>query len=699
MSMRDEHIPTVMPTTNRSANIGATLNDDTSRLEAIAKVTGAARFSRDVYLPNSLFVSFIRCPYGAAKLESIDTEAATAVQGVLDVQMSRKRGQYHGQPAGYLVADSPSAMWRGLRALNAQWKPQPVKTGITDEISGPPPVPPSVQSLLDEAENTLDTVYTTQVQTHASAETHGSVVDHHGDTAILYTSTQGTFAARDGMEEAFGIPLSAIEVRCEHVGGGFGSKLRAGKESLIAARVSAKYKRPVYLFVSRAEDHLDTGNRPSSRTYVNIGFNSDGTILGGRMQSYGGVGVGGNGGVHVPSGRYSLGELARDHTPVRFNGGAERPFRAPGAPQGAFVEELMLDEIAAITGVNPLDLRLARTTHDDFREMFTLGAEHIGWSSRAATGSQKGTIRRGFGIGSGSWERYPARAEAEVVINRDGSVEARTGTQDIGTGNRTVMAVVTADRLGIPLRNVSVRLGNSTLPIGPASGGSMTVHNVAPAMMQAADDAKNQLLALLADRLDAASQDLDIVSGEIRRGDETLMTWSQACVKAVGQPIVGRGNRTQGVARYGGAGHSRGVQFVELAVDVETGIVRVKRIVAIQVCGRVMCRKTAENQVMGAVTQGISYALFEDRILDHNLGSMVNPNLDMYKIIGTADIPHIEPIFYTKGQTGPRSLGEPPTIPTAGAIACAVYNAIGVPVRDLPITPDKILAALEGDAA
>ena len=162
------------------------------------------------------------------------------------------------------------------------------------------------------------------------------------------------------------------------------------------------------------------------------------------------------------------------------------------------------------------------------------------------------------------------------------------------------------------------------------------------------------------------------------------------------QTITGRGNRNDGVARYDRDGHTYGAQFVDLMVDTETGQIRVDRIVAVQACGQVVLRKMAESQIIGGVTQGVSYALYEDRILDRNVGAMVNPNLEMYKWAGARDGPRIEPVFYTKGQSSPRSLGEPPTIPTAGAIACAVYNAIGVPVRSLPLTPDKVLAALDG---
>jgi len=702
MATKDQHIPTLMPTANRPRNAGASINDDTSRLDSIAKVTGRARYGRDQYLPRALFVGFVRCPWGAAELESADTEAAQAVPGVLEVQMSGDKGQYHGQNIGYVVAESKLAMVRGVLALACRWRRSSVKTRIEDDLTPAPEPNEATRAILAKAEHILEAVYSTPVQTHSTLETHGAVVDHRGDSATIYASTQGTFSVRDGLDEAIGLPRSNFEVICEYVGGGFGSKLGGpGKEGVTAAKVSAKYRRPVYLFLNRAEDHLDAGNRPSSRTMVKIGFGKNGTILGGQVHTWGGTGVaGGGGGCSCPSGRYDLGSIQKAHNDVRFNGGAPRPFRAPGSPQGAFAEELMLDEIATMAGLDPVALRLKVETDGDRRAMLQFGAERIGWKDRQKTGSQTGVIRRGFGCGTASWGRFPAQAEAEVVLNRDGSVEARTGTQDIGTGQRTVMGVVAADALGIPLRLVNVRIGSSTLPIGPGSGGSVTTNNTAPAMAEAAREARAKLLAMLAERASASVGEFAIAEGMVLRNGEPYQAWNEACATIAGDSIVWRGSWNRDKQQADATnGHSHGAQFVDLEVDAETGVIRLKRIVAIQSCGKAVTRKGAESQIIGGVVQGISFALFENKILDRVVGAMVNPDLESYKIAGTADMPHIEPVLWTTNQTGVRPLGEPPTIPTSGAIACAVFNAIGRPVRSLPLTPDKVLAALEGGAA
>ncbi len=696
------HTPTHMPTSNRPINMGKSVADDASRLDAIAKVTGRAMYARDYYMDNSLFVGFIRCPVGVGRMTGADEAAARATPGVVEVQIDRREGTYAGQPVGRIAADSKTSLRRAMRALNATWEAGPCKTEIEDAMSDPPATDEATVALLNGADHVLEAVYSTPVQTHSPLETHGAVVDHRGDRAVVYSSTQGVQAAADGLEDALGLKRTQYEVRCEYIGGGFGSKLNgAGREAIAAAQVSKAHGRPVSCFTDRDEDHLDTGNRPSSRTWVRIGFNNDGTIVGGHVHTWGGVGVArGAGGVRCPSGHYDFGRIQKGrggHTNVQLNAGAPRPFRAPSLPQGKFAEELMVDEIAAISGADPLGMRLRMETSEARKEMYELGAKLIGWDSRTANGSGHGTIKRGIGMGGTSWGRFAFGTEAEVVIHRDGSIVAKTGTQDIGTGMRTVAGVLCAEHLGVPLELVDVAIGNSTLPIGPGSGGSMTSHNVAPAMIAAAEDAKSKLLDTLADQLGVAARDLDLIDGQIIQHGEPIMSFGEACAKIPREQITGRGefSRQGGAQQHLGEGHSDGVQFVDLSVDTETGLIKVNRVVAIQACGRVICRKTAESQIIGAVIQGLSYALFEHKLLDPNTGSMVNADFEHYAILGSNDTPLIEPVLWTKGQTGVRSLGEPPTIPTAGATACALLNAIGAPVRHLPLSPDKVLEAIE----
>ena len=292
---------------------------------------------------------------------------------------------------------------------------------------------------------------------------------------------------------------------------------------------------------------------------------------------------------------------------------------------------------------------------------------------------------------SGGKGRAPAKIE--VVVHPDGHLEVRTGTQDIGTGQRTAMGAVVAERIGVPLANISVAIGDSRLPSGPASGGSVCTPSTAPAAMAAADLARDRILADVAERDGLDVTTLRIDDGIVKSGDRSIVRWEDAC-KRLPEPISVMGEFDGRPNAYWGDGSSEGVQAARVEVDCETGQVFVREVVAIQSCGLPLVRKPAESQIIGGVIQGASYALFEEQVLDPATGAVLNANFENYKILGAKDCPKIVPVLWRDGQTGVRALGEPPVIPTAAAIANAVFNAIGRPVRDLPLRPDRILAAL-----
>ncbi|HEV7843613.1 MAG TPA: molybdopterin cofactor-binding domain-containing protein, partial [Pyrinomonadaceae bacterium] len=325
------------------------------------------------------------------------------------------------------------------------------------------------------------------------------------------------------------------------------------------------------------------------------------------------------------------------------------------------------------------------------------------------------------------WYRFINLDSAcEVRITRDGSVELLSGVQDIGGGIRTALAQVVAEELGLKPSDITIRIGDTSYPSGPASGGSMTTGSITPAARNAAYKVKQQFLEQVASALGTSADYLVLGNGKVsvyainpnwsdgdrqgrsyRAAPVKELSFRQAAAKLKTEQIAARAVRSDdygGFAFKGGddfgmgIGIYGGVQFAEVAVDTETGIIRVERVVAVHDCGRPLNPLAVESQINGGVLQGISYALYEDRILDRNTGLMVNPNLEQYKIAGSRETPKIEAIlieeYLGRSSTDAGGIGEPSTIPTAAAVANAVYNATGVRMREMPMTPARMLAAL-----
>ncbi|GAB4185725.1 MAG: xanthine dehydrogenase family protein molybdopterin-binding subunit [Phycisphaeraceae bacterium] len=671
--------------------------NDGVRLDIVEKVTGKAKYTTDYYPQGLLWAGYIRCPYGKAELISFDRDAALAVPGVLEVEITKREGIYVGDRLGYLCAESRRAYERGMAALKLRFRTDRPKTDPDREMTpidqiAPPDNAGEVAKVLDESDVVVEATYRTQVQTHCCLEPHIGLVDYRGDHAVAYGSTQGTFSFRDELADALGLKKHQVHFHCEYVGGGFGSKFGAGPEGQLAARMSKKYRRPCRVGLSRKEEQLDSGNRPGSIQYMKVGAHKDGRLAGARVHVAGVVGPsGGGGGARNPS-RYDFGQVAKTHEDVHLNAGFPRAMRAPGHPQGMFAVELMMDELAEKLGIDPLQFRINNDPHATRRQMLKTGAELIGWDRRQPNGSGPGPVKRGLGVAVGDWYNSAGGATVTVEVYPDGTVFALSGSQDIGTGFRTMLADCVAHQLGVPRDVVQVRVGSSDLPPGPASGGSVTSRFVAPKALGAADQARRKIIELVAQEWQTDPGGLSITDGIIRNGTRE-MAWDQAC------QLITDDRLTFTVSEDGSfrtpPTDSDAVQFAEVEVDTETGIVRVLKIVALQDVGQAVNRHTVENQITGAVIQGLSFALFEDRLLDPTLGAMVNPNMEYYKIAGPKDVPEVVPVIWvSREDASVNSLGEPPVVPTPGAIACAVYNAIGVPVRSMPITPARVLAAL-----
>ena len=723
------------------------------RLDGRAKVTGAAKYSADIQLPGMLYARTVTAPHPHARILSIDTSAAAAHPGVRAVHVIENllgaavtqeneqspwpRVRFAGQPVAAVAAVSQQAADDAARLVRIEYETLPftvdmeqaqmesapvifaapaVQAETAGGGGGPAGVPQKgnvrgpmgrprgdAEKALAEADVVVERNYRTQVQTHCTMETHGAVADWKPDGLTVYSSTQGTVGVRDELAELFGLPQSRVRVITEFMGGGFGSKFGAGNAGVVAAHLSKKAGAPVRLMLNRRDEQLSTGNRPNASIRMKIGAKRDGTIVAIDAESRGTAGVGTGAGALTPAHTmYAIPNVRTAEYDIFTNAGPAAAFRAPGHPQGCFALEQAIDELAEKLGMDPLALREKNDIHPARREERRIGAEAFGWSRRTPPGSSPGPVKRGIGVAQSVWFRIvDLNSAAEVRILRDGSVELFSAVQDLGTGIRTVLAQVVAEELGLEPKDISVRIGDTAFPPGPASGGSKTTGSISPAARNAAWEAKQTMRARLAAKLKVPESSISLERGRVRVAGETPreMTFREAA-RAMGvAEVSARAERTPDYARLE-IFTLGGVQFAEVAVDTETGAVAVERVLAVHDCGRPMNLLGLENQVNGGVLQGISYALYEDRVLDGNTGKMVNPNLEQYKILGSKETPRIDVILLEEynaiSSTDALGIAEPATVPTSAAIANAIYNAIGVRMTELPITPARILAALRG---
>lgn len=701
------------------------LENEQSRVDAVAKVTGAAKFTYDINLPNMAIAQLIRAPYVDARVVGANLAAARGIKGVLDVALYMKPegrarssnmvptdnladvrvGQYAGQVVGHVCAENLHLAEDAVAALGLKWEHGKPKTNLR-RLARKMKQPrkdadkaklPEIEKMFAGAAHVVEATYETQMQHHVSLETHGAVVDYQGTKAVIYGSTQGTYSFRDGLARDLDLDKKDLEMNCQYVGGGFGSKFGPGVEGKLAARMSKKFGRPVKVMNSRKDESRDTGLRPGSRQYYKLACDDSGLVLGGRFHSWSSVGARRGGGACRPVPyRFTGGDLyVATQDEIMLSHCPARPQRAPGYPQASFPLEGMLDELADKVGMDPIEFRKLNDPRPTRHAMYDRGMPEIGWERRKASGTWPGVAKRGFGVGAAQWHNNGhATSSAEIRIYPDGKVETRMGIQDIGNGNRTFLVDLTASSMGLDRRFVTGLLGSTIYPFGPASGGSVVARSVAPPIMAAAEKAKLKVIDLAAKELGEAADSLDLKGDAIvaKADGAKKMSWEDACRLIAEDHLTLIGEWDD---RFHGKGESDGVALAEVEVDTETGVVRLIKLVVIQQCGVPVNRKIVESQIMGGAIQGISYTLFENRIINVENGAMVNANMESYKIAGTADMPEIVPIIdVPDGTTGVRALGEPPIIGVPAAIGNAVANALGARVFSLPITPDKVLAAL-----
>ncbi len=716
------------------------------RIDGYDKTSGTARYTFDIQPKHVVYARTLRCPLPHARIKKIDTSKALQLDGVLSILTHENAPKikwyytsflfdphlrYEGDELACVAAEKEEIAERAMNLIDVEYESLPFVTDPGEAMKADAPKlyesgnivngKPNIYERGDvekgfaEADAVVEDTFTTQVVVHNPTEAHCSVVNWDGDQLTVWDSTQGVFHVRDSVAESLNMPQSSVRVIKKYMGGGFGSKLEAGKYTVMAALISRKIGRPVKITLDRREMNLAVGNRPDSTQKLKFGAKKDGTLTAMHHYSYGAVGAYPNGaGCSWPLRLiYNCPNVRTEEYSVYINAGRARAFRAPGFVQGVFALDSMIDELAEKIGMDPLDFRLKNYAEIDpvekipytsklLKEAYLQGAEAIGWKSRRnPAGADKGYLKRGIGMASQIWwGGGDPPAYATLKMNRDGSVQVLAGTQDLGTGTYTFIAQVAAEVLEIPMNRVQVLLGDTAAcPYGPSSGGSTTAPSVSPAVRDAAEQMKAKLVSGAAAILEMPEDKLSYKDGMISSVDnpQKLIKIEEVIQKLDENVLVTTGARNANPDGY--AIKTFGAQFAEVEVDTDTGKVRVLRIVAAHDIGRVLNRKTMENQFHGGIMQGLSFALMEERVLDSNTGKVLNTNFHDYKIPTIMDTPDIKVIIVSEGDsmisnTGVKGCGEPAIIPTAGAIANAVYNAIGVRIKSLPITPDKVLQAL-----
>jgi xanthine dehydrogenase YagR molybdenum-binding subunit len=691
-----------------------------SRLDGPVKVSGKAKYNSDLNRPGMLYGKVLRSPHPHAKIISIDTSAAEKMPGVKAVQIingpSEKGEPYEIQWAGENIVavaavDEPTAE-DAIRAIKVNYEILPHLVVDHDpKIAGDWAKSTDERKKGDlakgfaEAEVIHEGEYGMSVITHCCLEPHGSVTEWEGDNLNVFISTQ----AVSNVASQIGPPLETaagkIRVLQEHIGGGFGSKFGPDAWDVAGAKLSKKAGgKPVKIFLERDAELMVAGTRPSSYAKVKIGAKKDGTLTAWESQSWG---SGGPAGSSLPPLPYviDIPNQSRKHISIVNHVGPQRAWRAPNHPQGCFITMSALEDLAAKLGMDPLDFILKNkallgTRKENYAEELMLAAEKIGWKKNWHPRGDKtpGPIKRGLGLSFHTWGGGGHASDCDVVVQPDGSVEVRMGTQDLGVGTRTSLAIVAADTFGLPLEAIKISIGDNRFPASGASGGSSTIGGISASTRRASLDALDKIFEKAAPALNAQPAELEAVGGKVRvkGAPGRSLTWAQACAKLGAMPITVRG-KNPGPGKLGDQGVG-GVQMADVSVDIETGVVKINKIVAVQDCGLIINLKLTESQVYGALIMGVCWALYEEKINDQKTGKTLNPNMEFYKLAGIGDIGELEVHMMTgKGydERGVIGIGEPPAVSPGAVISNAVANAIGVRVPGLPLTPDRVLAALE----
>lgn len=721
------------------------------RADSGAAVTGRAIYAADVKLPGMVYGKVLRSPYPHAKIRRVDTSRAVSQPGVLAVVtaadvpgegvFAREEVAFEGQKVAAVAAETWEAAEEALALIEVEYEPLPAVDEVEAAIQpGAPRV--RLDAPLEEAtdlrgnplnniarmneftagevergfvaaEVVVELVFHIPALHQVYLEPHAAVArPEPGGRVTVWSGAQGIFLARAPVAQALGWPLHRVTVIGTQVGGAFGGKNFVYAEP-VAALLAVKTGRPVQVVDTRREVFLDSHPGPGCFVRAKLGARHDGTLTSLEAEVFwdGGV-AGADGPSNRLRGLYRLPNYRIRSYGVYTNKMAPGPYRAPGAPQMAFVRESLLDELARQLGMDPLELRLKNAVEEGdvsidghplprigFKETLQAVAAH--WAQRKGLASPPSSLstpkRRGWGIAAGEWTNWVGSSATSVTLNEDGTVEVITGSVDL-TGTNTLFAQIAAEELGVPLEQVRVALGTTdTVPYHDTTGGSRTAYATGTTVRWACEEVKRQMIRLAADILGEEPESLEVVEGRVRmkeRPEEgvSFRELAQAAIRSAEGPILGGGKLASRPSRPAYA-----VQIAEVEVDAETGQIGLRRLIAAQDVGCALNPLLIEGQMQGAVVQGAGLALWEGYRYD-GAGHVLNPDLVDYRIATAEDVPPIETVLVEvenpEGPYGAKGVGEPPIIPTAAAIANAVADALGVRVTELPLTPERVLAAI-----
>lgn len=724
------------------------------RVDGRLKVTGAALYAADHHLPNMAYAYGVFSTIASGRVRRVDDSEAKKIPGVIgvyhhqhfsklfrnpktefspqDISNGSKvdesrlpfeddRVYYAGQFVALVVADTFEHAREAAYRVKVEYAKDKPITSLAQSLQKmePKASPKSFNSgnaanAFSSAPRKIDAVYTTPVETHNPMEMHATTASWNGDALHVYEATQGVVIHRNTLARIFDLPQDKVTVEAPFIGSGFGSKLWAWPHSIAASAASRLVNRPVQLVVPRMQMFTTTGHRPETRQHLKLATDSGGRLTSLQHDSINTTSftdtyIENCGG--MTQGGYSCPNMTVTHKTAQVNHGTPTSMRAPGAAPGLFALESAIDEMAIANGIDPLEFRKKNFAETDESEKLPWSSNHLleaydqaarkfGWEKRdPRVGSMRdGSEIIGYGVAACSWDAMRTPAEARVSLRSDGTAYVTCAVQDIGTGTYTVAAQTVASLTGMPLERITVRLGDSSFPSGPVSGGSWATASVMPAIAQATRKAIDQLKTIAVAEggsfQGAKPEELTVENGTLKQGSRAL-TFAQILQAQKAASAEGEGNtkpEQAGKVSF----RSFGVHFVEVRWDPGISRLRVSRVVSAIDVGRVVNRKTAGNQVEGAIVMGIGMALFEATEYDERSGLPVNNNYAEYVVPVHADQPQIDVILldypdYKLNEFGVRGIGEIGITGFAAAVANAVYHATGKRIRNLPITNDKLM--------